>query len=77
MEQAKFSLTPSLIQFVNTYKDLGFKDKSSLVRAALEQFKEEVELRVLKESAALYAEIYDTDDEAKEWVEDSIQDWPE
>lgn len=77
MEQAKFSLTPNLIKFINSYDELGFKDKSSLVRTALEKFKAEYELRSLRESAALYAEVYENDSEMKEWVEDSIEDWPE
>ncbi len=29
----------------------------------------------LEESAQLYAEIFDEDEEAKEWIDSSIKDW--
>lgn len=31
----------------------------------------------LEESAALIREIYETDHEAQEWVEDALENWPE
>ena len=77
MQQAKFSLTFSLIEFLNNYKRYGFKDKSSMVRAALLRLKEELELQNLKQSANLYAEIYAEETELQELTETAIQDWPE
>ncbi|MDH3676457.1 MAG: hypothetical protein OES12_13255 [Anaerolineae bacterium] len=77
MQQAKFSLTLSLIEFLNNYKRYGFKDKSSMVRAALLRLKEELELQNLKQSANLYAEIYAEETELQELTETAIQDWPE
>jgi hypothetical protein len=77
VQQAKFSLTFSLIEFLNNYKRYGFKDKSSMVRAALLRLKEELELQNLKQSANLYAEIYAEETELQELTETAIQDWPE
>ncbi|MBV7330125.1 hypothetical protein KFU94_18135 [Chloroflexi bacterium TSY] len=76
MLQAKFSLTDTLIEFLNDYKIYGFKDKSSLVRAALLRFQEELELQRLKQSADLYAEIYAEDVELQELTEVAITEWP-
>ena len=44
MVQAKFSVEDSQAEFLNNHKKYGFKDKSSMVRKALNRFKEELEL---------------------------------
>ena len=77
MQQAKFSLTPPLIDFLGNYKRYGFKDKSSMVRAALLQLQEEMELARLKQSADIYAELYAEDAELFELTEAATADWPE
>jgi len=77
MQQAKFSLTFPLIEFLSNYKFYGFKDKSSMVRAALLRLKEEFELKSLKQSADLYAEIYEEDSDLQELTETAIEGWPE
>jgi hypothetical protein len=77
MQQAKFSLTLSLMEFLNNYKFYGFKDKSSMVRTALLRLKEELELQSLKQSANLYAEVYEEDNELQELTELAIEGWPE
>lgn len=77
MQQSKFSLTFSLIEFLNRYKQYGFKDKSSMVRAALLRFKKDLELQSLKQSASLYAELYDEDAELQELAEIAVEGWPE
>jgi hypothetical protein len=77
MQQAKFSLSPSLVEFLNNYKRFGFKDKSSMVQAALQRLKEEVEMQQLKQSADWYAEIYEQDTELQELTETAITGWPE
>ena len=77
MQQAKFSLTPPLIDFLGNYKRYGFKDKSSMVRAALLQLQEEMELARLKQSADIYAELYAEDAELFELTEAAAADWPE
>lgn len=77
MQQTKFSLTLSLIEFLNNYKLYGFKDKSSMVRAALLKLKEDLELQSLKQSANLYTEIYEEDCELQELTEVAVEGWPE
>ena len=63
MQQAKFSVEKFQIDFLSQYKIYGFKDKSAMVRTALNQLKQQLELESLKQSADLYAEIYDEDAE--------------
>ena len=78
MIQAKFSLGESHIQFLNQCKAYGFKDKSELVRAALTQLKAKLELQHLKESADLYAQIYqEENEEMKELTESALSGLPE
>ena len=77
MQQAKFSLTLPLMEFLNNYKFYGFKDKSSMVRAALLRLKEELELQSLKQSANLYAEVYEEDVELQDLTEAAVAGWPE
>lgn len=77
MQQAKFSLSPPLVEFLNNYKRFGFKDKSSMVQAALQRLKEDFELQQLKQSADLYAEVYEQDTELQELTETAVAGWPE
>nr|AGC72702.1 hypothetical protein [uncultured bacterium A1Q1_fos_2111] len=77
MQQAKFTLTPPLVDFLGNYKRYGFKDKSSMVRAALLQLQEEIEQEKLQQSADLYAELYAEDAELFELTEAAVADWPE
>jgi hypothetical protein len=53
MQQAKFSLTQPLVEFLSAYKVYGFKDKSSMVRTALLRLKEELELQSLEMNTCL------------------------
>ena len=75
--QAKFSLTAAHRLFVKEHRKYGYKDKSALVRAALEYLKNDLEVQALKESADLYSELYEDNAELKELTEAAITDWPE
>jgi Arc/MetJ-type ribon-helix-helix transcriptional regulator len=77
MQQAKFSVAESQIEFIKQYSRFGFKDKSSLVRAALEELRKKLEYQSLKESAELYAEIYQKDNELQKLTNSALLDWPE
>ena len=77
MIQAKFSLEESQIQFLNQCRVYGFKDKSSVIRTALNRLMEELEHQSLKKSANLYAEVYEEDAEIRELTETAISGWPE
>ena len=77
MLQAKFSVEEAQARFLNNYKEYGFKDKSSMLRAAISHFKKEFELKRLKKSADLYSEIYSKDRDLKELTETAATGWPE
>ncbi len=77
MQQAKFSLSESLLEFLSDHRQYGFKDKSAMVQGALLQMKQELEQHQLRESAALYAEVYAEDDELGEITESAVTGWPE
>lgn len=77
MLQAKFSVEEAQAGFLNNYKLYGFKDKSSMLRAAIDHFKKEFELERLKESADLYSEIYSEDEDLRELIEIATTGWPE
>ena len=76
MQQAKISFDENQIIFLNRYQELGFKDKSSLVRSAIEEFIKSVEKQKLAKSAKLYAEIYKEDSELRDLTNLAIEDWP-
>ena len=75
--QAKFSIKESQTDFLNNFKTYGFKNKSSMVRTAIEHFKDILELERLKKSAELYSEIYLKDDNLKKITETAIIGWSE
>ena len=77
MLQAKFSIHEDQAVFLNSYIDYGFKDKSEMVRAALNLLRKERELQKLRQSADLYAEIYEEDVELKELTASAAHGWPE
>jgi hypothetical protein len=77
MLQAKFSIEEAQARFLNNYRDYGFKDKSSMLRAAISHFQKEFELKRLINSADLYAEIYSEDKDLKELTEAAASGWPE
>lgn len=77
MLQAKFSLDESHIDFLAQYRRYGFKDKSDVVRNALDRFRKELAQRRLRESADLYAESYVDDAETQEWTEAALTEWPD
>ncbi|OQY20697.1 MAG: hypothetical protein B6I36_00170 [Desulfobacteraceae bacterium 4572_35.1] len=77
MKQAKFSVEENQVDFLNGYKSYGFKDKSSMLRAAIDKLRQELELETLKRSANLYAEVYSADKELQSLTEEPTAPWPE
>ena len=77
MLQAKFSIEETQVLFLNNFKEYGFKDKSFMLRTAIDSLKNKLELESLKKSADLYSEIYSEDDDLKELTETSVSGWPE
>jgi len=76
MQQTKISFDEKQINFLNKYRELGFKDKSSLVRSAIQEFIRSVEKQKLTKSAKLYAEIYKEDSELRDLTNSAIKGWP-
>lgn len=77
MIQTKFSLKENHVHFLGQYKKYGFKDKSAVIRAALDRLQKDLEQARLKRSADLYAELYDEDKEIKKLTESATAEWPE
>jgi hypothetical protein len=77
MLQAKFSIHEDQSVFLNSYKDYGFKDKSEMIRTALNMLKKERELESLRQSAELYVETFADDAELKNLTDAALQAWPE
>ena len=77
MLQVKLSVKESQARFLNQYKEYGFKDKSTMLRTAIDQLKKEFERAELKQSALLYSDIYSENDDLKELTETAISGWPE
>jgi Arc/MetJ-type ribon-helix-helix transcriptional regulator len=76
MIQAKFSLNETHLLVLEECRKYGFKDKSALVRAAIDLLSRQLEQQRLQKSAALYAEVYEQDDETREWMEEAVTAWP-
>ena len=77
MIQAKFSVAEKQADFLANYRTYGFKDKSSMLREAIEYFRKKIETERLKRSADLYSKIYIDDNELNELTETAIDGWPE
>ena len=77
MLQRKFSVEEAQSQFLNNFKKYGFKDKSAMLRTAIDHFKNKLEIENLKKSADLYSEIYLADEDLKELTEAAVSGWPE
>lgn len=77
MMQTKFSIHEDQAVFLNNYKDYGFKDKSAMMREALNLLKRERERQILRQSADLYAEVYNEDSDLKPLTSSALSGWPE
>ncbi len=76
MVPTKVTLEQSQIDFLAQFNTLGFKDKSSLVRSALNQLQQRIENQELERSADLYAEIYEEDEDLQQLTALAGNDWP-
>ena len=77
MQQVKVSVNEKQIDFLNNHSSYGFKDKSSLVRKAIDYFRNELEIQKLNKSADLYSEIYSKDSELQNLTNSALSEWPE
>ncbi len=77
MSQIKVSLEPTQIDFLNNFPAFGFKDRSAMIRSAIDQLQAKLVHQQLQESAALYAELYEEEDEVHFLAESALEGWPE
>jgi len=77
MLDARFSVDQTHLDFLNHYRQYGFKNRSMMVRTALDHLKVEIEAARLRQSAKLYAEIYAEEEEPRDFAEAAIGEWPE
>jgi len=77
MLQTKITLDETNLAFLSNYQRLGFRNRSALVRAALDQMQANMERQRLEASAVLYAEVYRTDSELQQLTEAALVGWPE
>ena len=77
MTQAQFSLEESQLTFLEQCQVYGFQDPSEAVRTALNRLSLDLEQhRSLRESADLYAELYEADRDTQELTDLAIAGWP-
>jgi Arc/MetJ-type ribon-helix-helix transcriptional regulator len=77
MPQSKFSLTEEQAEFLSHFATLGYPDKSSLVREAIDQFRDRLTQQRLHESAELYAQVYAEEEALQKWTHHAVEGWPE
>jgi hypothetical protein len=77
MQQAKFSIEEEQAKFLGDYERYGFRDRSAMLREALNRFERELQTKALRESAAKYAELCEEDSETTELAESALEGWPE
>ncbi|NJO91237.1 MAG: hypothetical protein HC831_21425 [Chloroflexia bacterium] len=74
--EQKIKIEENQIKFIKDYKNYGFKSQDELINYAIKFFEENYNLRKdLEISADLYTEIYLSDNESKEWIDSSLNDW--
>ena len=77
MVQAKLSLAKENLAYINDYERYCYRDKSALVRAALDRMKALLEEEELRQSATLYTELYAEDSDLRELTASAVAEWPE
>jgi Arc/MetJ-type ribon-helix-helix transcriptional regulator len=66
--ERKIRIQEKQAEFIENYAEYGFHDSDEMIRRALELLEHELELvKELELSADLYAEMYESDEETREW----------
>lgn len=76
MPQMRLTLTDEQADFLHGFAALGYPDRSSLVREALDRFRKELTQQQLRESADLYAEVYAEDEDLQQLASQAMAGWP-
>jgi hypothetical protein len=75
MKQAKFTINEAQDKFISNYDELGLKDKSAVVRQALDCLMERIENERMRQGVDLYAEIYEQDKDLQDLTRASMEEW--
>ncbi|NES22268.1 MAG: hypothetical protein F6K41_25930 [Symploca sp. SIO3E6] len=76
MKEQTFKLDEFTISFLERCQEYGFQDASEVVRTALAKLQLALNVDNLQESANLYAEIYENNQELQELTEAGLEEWP-
>ena len=74
--QLRIELEAPQLQFLEQCQRYGFQDRETLVREAIERLRLALESLALQESAALYAEVYESCEETQQLTEATLTSWP-
>lgn len=77
MLQTKFSVEENQVRFLDDFRNYGFKDRSAMLRAAIDLFKKKLSQESLEASADLYAEVFAEDDDLRDLTDAALSGWPE
>jgi hypothetical protein len=75
-DTSKIQLPEDQVEFSAVIKSM-IKKQKSMIREALKLLRKECEAQKLRQSADLYAEIYDEDSELREMTDVAVNGWPE
>lgn len=76
MQERTFQLDDSTIKFLKRFQEYGFQDPSEVVRTALVKLQSALNEDNLQESAQLYAEVYESDEDLQELTDLGLEEWP-
>lgn len=71
MPQIKIVLNETETNFIENYSQYGFKSKTALVNEAVSAYRKQLRAKAIAESADLYQEIYESDQELQELTNDA------
>lgn len=77
MVKGRFSVEEDQARFLEDFRSYGFKDRSAMVRAAIDHFRRTLEQQRLAESAELYRREYEDDGELRDLTGMALEGWPE
>ena len=74
--ETKVNIEIEYLKLIEEYKSHGFINVDQMMNKALKLLKQDLELeKKIENSASLYTEIYNEDEETKEWTFASMTDW--
>lgn len=71
MPQIRVVLEDTEFKFVENHSQHGFKSKTELVNEAISFYRQQLQQKLIAESAQLYQEIYEEDEELQELTDDA------